>query len=206
MSGAMHSIKYAGRASASIVALSVVALAACASAGGGAVTSANTKAPSSEPRPASTSGPDLPSRPGLPDEVRDALTERMMRHGDDMSRLTVAVLMLEYDLVHLLATDMAREPRLGRPAEGESGTLNTLLPAGFFVQQDALAASASALAAAALGRDDVRLAASFGDLTKSCVSCHSAYLHAELDTFDERLLERALPCNPEDACGENERR
>lgn len=132
------------------------------------------------------------------------LTGRMMRHGDDMGDLTIAVLMLEYDLTHVLAVGMAAEPKLGRPAPGEKGTLNALLPSAFFVQQDALTTSAKQLAAAAESKDDVRIAASFGDVAKACVGCHSAYLNAELDPPAKVAADRTLPCNPEEACGENE--
>ena len=147
---------------------------------------------------------DLRPREQLPEEAREMLTGRMMRHGDDMGDLTVAVLMLEYDLAHVLAVDMAAEPKLGRPAPGEKGTLNALLPAEFFVQQDALTASAKALAAAAESKDDARIAASFGEVAKACVGCHSAYLNAALDPPASVTEDRTLPCNPEEACGENE--
>jgi len=154
--------------------------------------------------PGERATPGLRPREQLPEEAREMLTGRMMRHGDDMGDLTVAVLMLEYDLAHVLAVDMAAEPKLGRPAPGEKGTLNALLPAEFFVQQDALTASAKALAAAAESKDDARIAASFGEVAKACVGCHSAYLNAALDPPASVTEDRTLPCNPEEACGENE--
>ena len=149
---------------------------------------------------------DLRTREQLPEEAREMLTARMTRHGDDMGDLTVAVLMLEYDLTQVLAVTMADEPKLGRPAPGEKGTLNALLPSGFFIQQDALAASAKALAAAAEKRDDVGIAASFSEVAKACVGCHSAYLNAELDPPAHVAEDRTLPCNPDEACGANELR
>lgn len=150
--------------------------------------------------------PHLPARAHLPPEAREMLTDRMMRHGDDMGDLTVAVLMLEYDLTQALAAEMAGEPKLGRPAPGETGTLNALLPKEFFTQQDALTASAKALSMAAEKRDDTSIAASFGEVAKACVSCHSAYLNAELDPPAHVADERTRPCNPEEACGEDEAR
>jgi hypothetical protein len=41
-------------------------------------------------------------------------------------------------------------------------------------------------------------------VAKACVGCHSAYLNAELDPAANVALDRTLPCNPEEACGENE--
>jgi cytochrome c556 len=186
----------------------VLLLAACVSAAG---THKSPILASSEVGHASSSArapnaPDLPTRAQLPDEAREMLTDRMLRHGDDMGDLTVAVLMLEYDLTQALAGAMADEPKLGRPAPGETGTLNALLPNQFFVQQDALAASAKALSEAASKRDDARIAAAFGEVAKACVSCHSAYLNAELDPPTNAADARTKPCNPEEECGENEAR
>jgi len=134
------------------------------------------------------------------------LTARMMRHGDEMTALTSAVLMLEYDLTNTLASELSGEPKLGRPAPGETGTLNALLPAEFFAQQDALTESAKGLALAAQRRDDAAIVASFGDVTKSCVGCHSAYLNAAVDAPGSAAVDNTAPCDPEQACGENEAR
>ena len=133
------------------------------------------------------------------------LTARMMRHGDEMTALTYAVLMLEYDLTQTLAAEMSGEPKLGRPAPGEKGTLNALLPAAFFAQQDALAESAQRLSLAAQRRDDAQIVASFADVTKSCVSCHAAYLNAAVEE-PAGGHDQAAPCDPEQACGDNEGR
>lgn len=132
------------------------------------------------------------------------LTARMMRHGDEMTALTSAVLMLEYDLTHTLASELSEEPKLGRPAPGETGTLNALLPAEFFAQQDALVESAKRLAKAAQRRDDTLIVEAFGDVTKSCVGCHAAYLNAKANA--PARPDETAPCNPEEACGANEGR
>ena len=53
-----------------------------------------------------------------------------------------------------------------------------MLPPKFFVEQDDLSAIARQLAVAALeGGDDKALADRFSALTRTCVSCHSTYLH-----------------------------
>jgi len=194
------------RTRGAVLAAAVCIASACASTGhAGKSTDGTTVATGSVEHSTLGSKPaDLRPREQLPEEAREMLTGRMMRHGDDMGDLTVAVLMLEYDLTHVLAADMAAEPKLGRPAPGEKGTLNALLPSAFFVQQDALTASAKALASAAERRDDAQIAVSFGEVAKACVGCHSAYLNAELDPPAHAEPDRTLPCNPEEACGENE--
>jgi cytochrome c556 len=86
----------------------------------------------------------------------------------------------------VLAADgeLAKEPKFSRPAPNEKGTLSALLPPQFFVHQDALADSASALARAAQARDDERLAEAFGEVARTCIACHSTYLHEELGEFE----------------------
>jgi hypothetical protein len=151
---------------------------------------------------------ELPARAELPPEIREALAARMLRHGEQMTGLMVGVLLLDYELVVRLASDLAREPKLGRPAPNERRTLNALLPSEFFVYQDALAQSAKDLAKAAEMDSDERIADAFGGLAKSCVGCHSAYLHEDLNMSFEHGTEpgRPLPecedgsdCNAEPA-------
>jgi cytochrome c556 len=60
----------------------------------------------------------------------------------------------------------------------EAALLNTELPARFFDLQDDLRAAAGQLADEATGGDDQKMAAAFGRLTSTCVSCHSVYLEA----------------------------
>lgn len=123
-----------------------------------------------------------PSAPGLrsPDYLselaRQLLRQRMGRHGRDMSRLVQAVLLLERDIARELATSIANEPRITRPTPGASDELNAALPEQFFARQDELRERAKALAQAAKEGTDDALAQRLGELTRTCVGCHSAYL------------------------------
>jgi cytochrome c553 len=147
---------------------------------------------------------DLPSREELPPEAKEMLRARMARHGEEMTALMIHVLLLDYDVAGILASDLAREPKLGRPAANEKGTLNALLPARFFVHQDALAASATAVAQAAAARDDRKLVEAFSAVAKSCVGCHSTYLHDNLEPYMHQEPGEPLPCAYSDSCEEHD--
>lgn len=141
--------------------------------------------------------PSLPPRQELPFEAREMLESRMLRHGQEMTALMVGVLLLDYDLSYTYAASFADEPKLGRPAVGEKGTLSALLPAEFFVHQDTLGIAARQLAAASLAKDDARMVDAFAAVAKSCVGCHSAYLHDDLN-----ILEHDEPGDGLPACDE----
>lgn len=118
-------------------------------------------------------------RDKLPQAARDALTIRMDRHGDRMLLLFESVLLLNYPLAATLATELSQEPKLGRPARAEKGTLSALLPAAFFDHQDRLVERAGRLAEAARAQEDEPLMRAFADVASSCVGCHAAYLNEE---------------------------
>lgn len=117
---------------------------------------------------------------GAPDYLsalaRQLLKKRMERHGRDLSRLVVAVTLLQRDVVKELAGEIASEPRIVRPLAEGRDELNAALPERFFVLQDALKLRGKELAEAAQKKDDVALAQSLGKLVEICVGCHSAYL------------------------------
>ena len=108
--------------------------------------------------------------------ARHLLKQRMQRHGDDMLRLVTAVIFLDHETTQRLAADLAAEPRLTRPIAGGADDMNAALPERFFVLQDELRSRALDLAAASRGSDNQKLAARLGELTQTCVSCHSTYL------------------------------
>lgn len=108
--------------------------------------------------------------------ARGLLKRRMARHGRDMLALTQAVIFLDRETTQRLATGISDEPRLTRPIAGGADDLNTALPERFFVLQDELRSRAKALVEVARTKDDASLAARFGELTQTCVSCHSTYL------------------------------
>ncbi len=142
---------------------------------------------------------DLPPREDLPPEAREMLNARMLRHGEQMTVLMASVVLLDYGVTEMLASALADEPPLGRPAPGEKGTLNALLPPAFFTHQDELAIHARALAAAAKGRDDQRLVEAFAAVAKTCVGCHSVYLHESSDVPEDDEEDEAT-CDPGDSC------
>lgn len=115
----------------------------------------------------------------LPTEAREMLSSRMQRHGEEMMLLLVSVMTLQHEDSELLAQQVAAEPRLGRPAAGETGTINAMLPARFFDLQEELQVRARAMAEAARAKDDTRIVRAYGQLAETCVSCHSVYLNAE---------------------------
>jgi cytochrome c556 len=108
--------------------------------------------------------------------ARQLLTQRMVRHGRDMLALVESVLLLDRETTQRLAAEIAAEPRLTRPIAGGADDVNAALPERFFVLQDELKSRATDLAEAARLGDDVKLAARLGELTQTCVSCHSTYL------------------------------
>jgi hypothetical protein len=117
----------------------------------------------------------------LPDEVSEMLSERMQRHGRQMMFLLMDVLTLNHEETAAEAEAIAAEPRFGRPAPGEKGTISSLLPAQFFDLEDQLHAQAHELAQAAGAADEPRVVAAYGLLTQTCVTCHSVYLHHDAD-------------------------
>jgi len=147
----------------------------------------------------------LQPRNELPESAREMLRERMIRHGEEMFYLVSGVLLLEYETVEHLANRLAKEPKLGRPAKGETDTLNALLPSAFFDHQDSMAEHARGLGVAARTHDGDQLVEAFSALTKSCVGCHSSYLEDDLgfpghgdepdDLENDNLCEFGEPCS-----------
>lgn len=141
-----------------------------------------TKFPATEVAPAiAPRSPELRDPVWLPVQAREAMSERMQRHGADMVFLMGSVLLLDHGEAEHLAEKLAAEPRMGRPAPGERDTLNALMPGRFFELQDELSVRARAVADAARSNDDARLARAYGQLAETCVACHSTYLQDDLD-------------------------
>lgn len=124
--------------------------------------------------PAVKKGLETPSY--LSPIARHLLKQRMARHGGDTLALVQAVLFLDHETTQRLAAEIAAEPRLTRPIAGGADDINAALPERFFVLQDELRSRALDLAQAARGPDNEKLAARLGELTQTCVSCHSTYL------------------------------
>jgi cytochrome c556 len=133
-----------------------------------------------DPSAATAGGGAVPKHLRKPDRIpavaASLLEKRMGKHGDDLEWLLANVLMLNRENVEATAHKIATTPRLARPVAGQDDMLNSLLPARFFDLQEQLTDRANALAAAAHGRDDKAMAKAFGQLTETCVACHSSYL------------------------------
>jgi len=123
----------------------------------------------------------LPAPEHVSPDARAEVKARMARHGEAMSSLVRAVVLLDRPTIRVLATRIADEELIARA--GSTGEQKRpALPRDFFVAQDELSAGARQLAAAAVaGGDDKALAERFAAVTRSCVTCHSAYLHGQPD-------------------------
>lgn len=131
------------------------------------------------PKASSVPAPSLPEPTWLPPEAREMLMARMHRHGEEMMLLVVSVVILSYDGARHMAEEIVKEPKLGRPAPGEQGTINALLPPRFFSYQDELEQRASAVAEAAEAKDPTKLVVAYGKLAETCVGCHAVYMSSE---------------------------
>jgi hypothetical protein len=110
--------------------------------------------------------------------TRADLRGRMSRHGNNMSALVKAVVLLDRPTVTALAGRIADEEYLAKIENGGLDRWRPLLPKPFFVEQEALRAAATALAeSAARGASDEVLADRFSTLTHTCVRCHGSYVH-----------------------------
>ncbi len=108
--------------------------------------------------------------------ARQLLKQRMKRHGRDMLSLVQSVLFLDRESTQRLASEVAKEPRLTRPIAGGADDVNAALPERFFVLQDELRSRALDLQTASSGPDNAQLALRLGEMTQTCVNCHSTYL------------------------------
>jgi hypothetical protein len=110
--------------------------------------------------------------------TRSDLRARMDRHANVMSGLVRAVVLLDRPTVTNMARRIADEELLARAESPGLDPWRPLLPKAFFIEQDALRSAARDLAQAASEEApaDV-LGERFGTLTRTCVRCHSAYLH-----------------------------
>lgn len=98
-----------------------------------------------------------------------------------MQNLVRAVVLLDRPTIRTLAGNIADEEIAAGTWADIKGNKRLPLPNEFYVEQDALRVSARELAAAALqGGDDNALGDRFATLTRTCVACHSVYLHGGL--------------------------
>lgn len=119
----------------------------------------------------------LPPPDHVSPETRAEIKGRMARHGETMSNLVRSVILLDRRTIRVLAGRIADEEVIARSAAA-GAKKRPLLPRAFFAAQDELSASARQLAIAAKdGGDDKLVAERFAAVTRTCITCHSAYLH-----------------------------
>ena len=119
----------------------------------------------------------LPAPEHVPSETRAEVRARMGRHGETMSNLVRSVVLLDRPTIRGLATRIADEEMIALTDKAIRDKRRLNLPQEFFAEQSSLSAAARALAAAAEAADDAALADQFSALTRTCVGCHSVYLH-----------------------------
>jgi hypothetical protein len=128
-------------------------------------------------------GPELGAPEHISAAARAVIRSKMQRHGAQLVALVSRVVVLDYDGAARAAGEIFDEPTLARPVTGDE--LNGVLPERFFVLQDSLKTQARQIVEAAARRDSARLGETFGALTKSCISCHDAYLHGAPDAVNQ---------------------
>jgi hypothetical protein len=96
-----------------------------------------------------------------------------------MSNLVKALVLLDRPTIATLAVRIADEEVVARVEGGGADKLKGLLPKEFFAEESSLQTAARELAAAAVSKEtDGVLADRFATVAKTCVACHSIYLHS----------------------------
>jgi hypothetical protein len=131
-----------------------------------------------EPTKAAPPAVGLVEPENLSATTRAELRTRMARHGNVMSNLVTAVVLLDRPTITTLAGRIADEEVVARSESDGKKKWESRLPNGFFAQQDALRSAAHDLAASAVhGSADSTMADRFATVARTCVACHSIYLH-----------------------------
>lgn len=152
-----------------------VLLVACAGRPGGEPPPPARAAPALPSPAVAEEAPDHASDEELPIIVRRLLQPRMVRHGQDFAALHVTVKNEHLEDVARIAGEIADEPMIARPAEGQEDTLNARLPPAFFTHQDALRERATVLADAAEAGDVSAVRRAYDDLGATCSACHQRW-------------------------------
>jgi len=111
----------------------------------------------------------------LSNTTRELLRARMASHANDMGELVSAIMILQYPRIAEKAAAIEAQVDLARPVTKDATDLASSLPPVFFDYQDELKARARALAEAAKAQGAFRVADAYGDLSKTCVKCHSVF-------------------------------
>jgi len=111
----------------------------------------------------------------LSNTTRELLRARMASHANDMGELVQAIMILQYPRIAEKAAAIDAAVDLARPVSKDATDLASALPPSFFDYQDELKLRARALEAAAKAQGAFQVADAYGDLSKTCVKCHSVF-------------------------------
>ena len=111
----------------------------------------------------------------LSNTTRELLRARMASHANDMGELVSAIMILQYPRIAERAAAINAQVDLARPLSKDATDLASALPPVFFDYQDELKTRARALEEAAKAQGAFRVADAYGDLSKTCVKCHSVF-------------------------------
>jgi cytochrome c556 len=111
----------------------------------------------------------------LSNTTRELLRARMASHANEMGELVSAIMILQYPGIAERAAAIEGQVDLARPISTDATDLASALPPAFFDYQDELKARARALEEAAEAQGAFRVADAYGDLSKTCVKCHSVF-------------------------------
>jgi mono/diheme cytochrome c family protein len=124
----------------------------------------------------------LPAPENLSAATRAEVRGRMGQHGNTMSNLVRALVLLDRPTIVNLAGRIADQEVVARTEGGGTDKLKLLLPKEFFAEEVALQTNARDLAASAANKEaDSAMAERFAAVAKTCVACHTAYLHSPSD-------------------------
>lgn len=146
---------------------------------------------------AETPARHLPPPDNVASEVMRELKARMGRHGNTMSNLVRAVVLLDRPGIQTLARNIADEEIIASVTSGAKAGKPLPLPREFSKEQDALRIAAQQLAVAAVaGGDDKVMADAFATVTRTCVACHSSYLHGDFRPASPAKTQSDHPSKP----------
>jgi cytochrome c556 len=117
--------------------------------------------------------PAFPEPTAISREARRLVRKRMANHGQRMSDLVWAVILLDYAGTERAADAIAKAPRPLEPNRPEL----VALAQDFFQYQDLLKERAAILAKAAHERDGFAMGAAYQLVVETCVNCHVTYLN-----------------------------
>ena len=114
--------------------------------------------------------------PLLSKSVRKVIRARMAHHGQEMSKLMWAVVFLDYSGVEQAASRIPNPALLQKDLQRDATDLNFTFPDRFFDLLMELTERSTKVAEAAAKHDGPRMGAAYGQVSETCVNCHSVYL------------------------------